>query len=311
MKTLYPQLDPEHGTVAAADGTRLAFHTVGQGPPLVLVNGVSTSNFFWAKILPQWASRYRVVLWDYKGHGDSEAARTRAGTSIEAMADDLGRVMVAADVARAPVIGFSMGSQVALEACRTDPDRFPAVVSLLGTSGRVFDRALWRVGGVVAQGALKGTPRAARKVLHRAMHLGMRAPLAYRVGRLAGLFGCETRPDDIAAYIDHFARLDPATVADIVLAAGAHDASDVLADLPMPLLVIAGERDVFAPLDRVGRPIHAAAPGSKLVVIPGGTHGSLFGHAPQIEAAIEAFIDDVLPGRCWNEQAPADERSRP
>ena len=290
---------PAFETTPAADGTALAYRTAGQGPPLVLVNGVSTSMFFWKKILPRWAGRYRVVLWDYKGHGDSEPAKTREGTTIHAMADDLIRVMDAAGVARAPVVGFSMGSQVALEACRLHADRLAAVVSLLGTAGRVMDTALWSVGGKVAKAALTRMPRRAIPGLRRAAQLGLRLPGVYRAGKTMRLYGNETAPHDIAAYIKHFGQLDPQTVVDIVLAAGEHDAADVLGGLQMPLLVIAGARDVFASVEKVSQPIHAAAPGSQLVVLPEGTHGSLFGHDAEIDAAIEAFVDGVLPNRDW------------
>ena len=283
------------GHTHAADGTRLAYRLMGQGPPLVLANGVSTSEFFWRKILPHWTPRYRVLFWDYKGHGDSEPARTRRGATVEAFADDLVRVMDATGIERGPLIGFSMGSQVAFEACRIAPQRFSAVVSLLGTSRRMLDTALWRVGGR-SVGALLGlVPRRAHSVLHYTVRLSLRLPGTYRVGRVLGLYGEETGPDDVAEYISHFGRLDPSTVADVVLAASRHDAHDVLPDLPMPLLVIAGERDVFAPVGQVSRPIHRGAPGSRLVVMRHGTHGSLFGHAAEIERMIEEFLVEVLP----------------
>lgn len=284
------------GHVHAADGTRLVYRVMGQGPPLVLANGVSTSAFFWRKILPHWTPRYRVLFWDYKGHGDSEPARTQQGATVEAFADDLVRVMDGAGIERAPLIGFSMGSQVAFEACRNAPDRFSAVVSLLGTSGRMLDTALWRIGGRSAGALLGAVPRRVRPALRSTLRLGLRLPGTYRIGRALGLYGEETGPDDVAEYIRHFGRLDPSTVADVVLAASQHDASDVLPQLEMPVLVIAGERDVFAPVGTVSRPIHAGAPGSRLVIMRKGTHGSLFGHAAEIERLIEDFLRDALPG---------------
>lgn len=287
-------------TVDAADGTRLTFRVKGQGPPLVLANGVSTSHFFWRKILPRWTTRYRVVFWDYKGHGDSEPAATKRGATVEGFADDLIRVMDAAGIERAPVIGFSMGSQVAIEACRHRPERFAALVSLLGTVGKIFDTALWTVGGKAMQAVLRATPRRAHRGLRRAVWAGLQMPGTYRAGRVLGLFGDETAPADIAAYVEHFGRLDPSTVADVVLAAGRHDASDVLRQLAVPLLVIAGDKDVFAPSDRVSRPIHEAAPHSQLVVLPQGTHGSLFGHVDEIEAAIDRFLHEIAPQRDWD-----------
>jgi len=287
-------MSERHGHVHAADGTRLVFRVMGEGPPLVLANGVSTSEFFWRKILPRWTPRFQVLFWDYKGHGDSEPARTKQGATVEAFADDLVRVMDGAGIERAPLIGFSMGSQVAFEACREAPERFSAVVSLLGTSRRMLDTALWRLGGRSMGALLGAVPRRVRPALRKTVHLGFSMPFTYRIGRAIGLYGDETGPDDVAEYVRHFGRLDPSTVTDVVLAAGQHDASDVLPQLTMPVLVIAGERDVFAPVGSVSRPIHAGAPGSRLVIMRKGTHGSLFGHAAEIERLVDDFLGDVL-----------------
>jgi pimeloyl-ACP methyl ester carboxylesterase len=127
-----------------------------------------------------------------------------------------------------------------------------------------------------------------------AAKLATHGPLPWALGRALGLYGPETRVRDVARYMVNFRRLHAPTVRWMVLAAARHDASDVLRAMPAPLLVIAGARDAFAPADTVGYPMHAAAPGSRLVVLADGTHGSPFGHADRIERLTEEFLDDVL-----------------
>lgn len=275
--------------VNSADGTRLAWRERGEGPPLVLCNGITTSEFFWRRVLPRWQQQRRVITWDYKGHGTSTPARSPTGTSVEAMADDLRRVLDAAGIDRAPVIGFSFGSQVVFEACRLHADRFSAVVSLLGPAGRLFDTALPPIGGPVAQRLLTTLSASGVGVAMFGLGSLMRAPGAAVLVRAMGLTGHV--PDrDIAAFKAHFAAMHHPTVAAIARAAGDHDARDVLPRLTMPVLIIAGDRDRFAPASTVGVPLAERVPVVELLRLPEGTHTALFEQPMEVALPIEAFL---------------------
>jgi pimeloyl-ACP methyl ester carboxylesterase len=282
----------------AADGTLLAWRETGHGPPLVLVNGVTTTDVAWGPLLARWSRRFRVISWDYKGHGASGPARGPEAVALSTLADDLRRVMDAAGVTRAPVplIGYSMGSQVALEACRRMPDRVAAMVSVLGPARRMLDTAFGGIPGRAIGAMLSVLPEASIGSVGALAKVVARAPWTYRAGRIMGLYGTETQPGDVAGYVAHFQRLHTPTVRWMVLAAARHDASAVLAAMPAPLLIVAGGRDAFAPAHRVGHVMHAMAPGSVLLDLPDGTHGSPFGHADRIGAAVEQFLADVGVG---------------
>jgi pimeloyl-ACP methyl ester carboxylesterase len=275
--------------VNAADGTALAVRVRGDGPPLVLVNGITTSEFFWRHLLPGWTARHTVVTWDFKGHGESDPAATIEATTIEACADDLRRVLDAVGIERAPVVGFSMGSQVVLEAARTASDRLSAIVSLLGPAGRLFDTALAPFGPAI-RAFLHRMPKPGIGPALRGLHASMFTPGVETLVRWLGFIG-HVPPDDIAAFKAHFGRLHAPTVAAMALAAGEHDARDVLPTLDVPLLVIAGDRDRFAPSKTVGLPIAERARDVELVRIPGGTHTALFEMPEVIGAAIDDFLE--------------------
>jgi pimeloyl-ACP methyl ester carboxylesterase len=273
-------------SIIAADGTRITWREHGEGPPLVLCNGITTSDFFWRRLMPRWCAHRRVITWDYKGHGESAPARTAGGTAIAALADDLRRVLDAAGIERAPVIGFSMGSQVMLEAWPLG--RFTAMVSLLGTAGRLFDTALPPFGPVL-QRLLTGIPSPGVHAAMRGLGTAMYAPGAALLVRALGYTG-HVPERDIAAFREHFARLDPQTVAAIARAAGEHDARELLPQLDVPLLIVAGDRDRFAPAATVGVPMAEAAPRAELVRLPYATHTALFEHPMELALAIEGFF---------------------
>lgn len=273
----------------AADGTKLAWRSRGEGPPLVLCNGITTSEFFWRRVLPRWQQQRRVITWDYKGHGASSPARMPAGTTVEAMADDLRRVLDAAQIERAPVIGFSFGSQVAFEACRLHADRLTAVVSLLGPAGRLFDTALPPIGGPVAQRLLTTLSESGVGVAMFGLGSLMRAPGAAVLVRAMGLTGHV--PDrDITAFKRHFATMHHPSVAAIARAAGDHDARDVLPGLAMPVMIVAGDRDRFAPASTVGAPLAELQPKAELLRLPEGTHTALFEQPMDVALPIEEFL---------------------
>lgn len=282
------------GHVSAADGTRIAYRVQGEGPPIVLANGLSTSDFFWHYLMPSWTSRFTVVSWDYKGHGDSEPMRTEQGARTEAMADDLRRVMDAVELERAPLIGFSFGSQVILESWRQFPERISALAFVLGPGGRLFDTALRPAAGPALRMLLQRVPKGILPSVFGVAGQLVKLPGTRTAGRSLGLYG-RTTGTDMRRYIDHFGKLDANTVAKIALFGGLHDARDALPSIDVPAVVIAGDHDVFAPAKTVGIPMHAAIPHAKLVLILGGTHGSLFEHHDLIRIALDELLANVHP----------------
>ena len=272
------------------DGGLLAYRVEGRGSALLLTNGITTSNFFWSYLHRRWVDRHTLINWDLKGHGRSAPARSPEAASISALADDLLRVLDASGQRRATLVGFSMGCQVSLEAYRRAPERVAALVLLLGPAGRVFDNALGPIGKLLHLGIEHMSPRVFNFSL-RSMQRVVASPIAYRLGRGLRLLGPAASRADVQRFIDHFVRdIDPATLAAMALAAQAHSAEDLLPQIRVPTLLVAGDSDVFAPGARVGAQLHRQIPASELLRLPYGTHTSLFEHHAEIGAAIDEFL---------------------
>lgn len=275
----------------AADGTPIAYGVAGSGETLLLANGFSTSNFFWNYLHPRWTKGHRVVTFDYKGHGRSEAARSPAAASIPAAADDLLRVMDAAQVESATLVGFSMGCQVILEAYRLAPKRVRALIPLLGPAGRVFDSALRPLGvGRAIYRLMRDLPTDVFAPLLRLSAQAARLPGAIPIARKLRIIGPKTRRCDVAHYINHFQTVDPQTIANMAVSAQEHCTDDLRPSISCPVLIITGGSDMFAPLDQTGRLMHQTIPGSEHVVLPDGTHTSLFDYPVRISNEVESFL---------------------
>jgi pimeloyl-ACP methyl ester carboxylesterase len=95
--------------VRAADGTTIAYAQAGDGPPLVLVHGITESHRAWDPIFPALTDRWRVIAVDLRGHGDSD--RHDPYDPIT-MAGDVAAVVAAAGVVDPLVVGHSLGGVV-------------------------------------------------------------------------------------------------------------------------------------------------------------------------------------------------------
>jgi pimeloyl-ACP methyl ester carboxylesterase len=96
-------------SVRATDGTTIAYTEAGDGPPLVLVHGITESHRAWDPILPALAERWHVVALDLRGHGDSDRHDPYDPITL---AGDVAAVVAAAGVPDPLVVGHSLGGVV-------------------------------------------------------------------------------------------------------------------------------------------------------------------------------------------------------
>ena len=108
---------------------KLAYYDSAGGargePPIVLLHGATFRSEDWENIFPRLATRYRVIAYDARGHGKSGRA---ASYAIDALADDLLRVIDTVAGGPAIVIGHSMGGSSALVAAAKRPAAIRALV---------------------------------------------------------------------------------------------------------------------------------------------------------------------------------------
>jgi pimeloyl-ACP methyl ester carboxylesterase len=113
----------------SADGTRIAYTTLGDGvPALLFIHGGLADSEFWTNQVGAFSARYQTIALDLAGHGDS--GRTREVWSMQAFGADVQAVLRAEDVKRAILIGNSLGGPVAAEAALQLPDRIAGIVAV-------------------------------------------------------------------------------------------------------------------------------------------------------------------------------------
>jgi len=123
--------DASKKTMALPDGETLAYIDMGyaSGPPVVLIHGYTDNARDWVPMLPYLSKRYRLILVDIRGHGQSskpECCYNRLDFKL--LLDGLG-------VRKADIVGHSLGSIIAQTFAEYWPDRTAHVVLISSTGG--------------------------------------------------------------------------------------------------------------------------------------------------------------------------------
>jgi len=253
------------------NGARIYYQEHGQGFPLVLAHGLGGDHAMWLAQAPVFKTKYRVVLWDCRGHGRSEV--TADGYSIEQYVEDQSALLRHLGIKRAHIGGLSMGGWIAWSFAIAHPE---ATVSLVlsdsagvqtGMSQEQRDQAkkLFEVSAAIAEKKGRGP------ILENTLALMFSAKFLKEKPELVALVRKQILADPGLGYARAirglFAHWDQS---------GAEEVNDRLARISVPTLILAGELDQLTPLP-TQQALQRAIPNSRLEVIPGA------GHVPCIE----------------------------
>jgi pimeloyl-ACP methyl ester carboxylesterase len=241
------------------NGVRIHYEVHGDGPPLILTHGYSSTSAMWQGQIAALSKHHKLVLWDMRGHGQSDYPEDPAAYSEAATIGDIKALLDEVGARRAIVGGLSLGGYMSLAFCRAHPERVAALLIIDTGPGFKNDdaRDAWNKR---ARDTAERFDREALAVLKSASR--ERSSVTHRDARGLALAarGMLTQRD--ASVIE----LLPAIKVPSLIVVGADDT---------PFL---GASDYMA----------AKIPGAKKVVIPSA------GHAVNIDQP-QAFIDAVLP----------------
>jgi pimeloyl-ACP methyl ester carboxylesterase len=256
--------------LVARDGTRIGYQVRGQGPCIVFANGLG-GTYITFKYLYDAVEAYTAICWDYRGLYTSERGKDPQANTVAHQVSDLIEILDAERVASCVIVGWSMGVQVGFETIRQHAARVKGMLAINGTYGRAFRTVMGsRLVGrtipmllrlVKAQAALAG--RATKRIA------GSDALIAAmkRVGLVSQTIDIEI----FRAVAAGFQTIDWATYSDLLARLDEHDAEEVLPKVAVPISIITGDRDLMTP-PSTAEHMHRTIPGSRMVLIEGGTH---------------------------------------
>jgi 3-oxoadipate enol-lactonase len=243
--------------LAKARQIELSYDRAGDGPPLLLIMGMSGTKHHWGEpLLEELRGAFDTIVYDHRDAGDS--TKTGESFSIADLAEDAAGLLEALDVESAHVLGISMGGMVAQELALSHPERIRSL-----TLGCTY------CGG-------EGSALTSEEVLRRIME-GLSSRDRQRAIRTA--WEVNVSPT-FAADDDAYARflgngmryaLPAHVIMEQMRAIAGHDTSARLAALRAPTLVVHGTLDEMLPVEN-GHMIAGLVPGSRLEVLEGIGH---------------------------------------
>lgn len=243
--------------VTASDGLSLYAEAHGEGTPVLFSCGLNTTHeHFRSQVAPLVEEGYRVILWDYRGHGESDAPDDPSAYRVERVLDDLERVLEwGGGGAPAVLAGHSFGGLASLHSTLRRPAGTRALVLI--ASGPGFKKPEAQAGWVAqlekTAGFLerKGTPA----LVAAAQVVGQRPETP------AARAAAEAAAAQSATGLAHFSRQAATQIGPVI---------DDLEAIDVPALVIVGEKD--RAYLRAGDVMAKRLPRAEKFEVPGAGH---------------------------------------
>jgi len=103
------------------DGVAIHYEVHGRGPAILLSHGYSATCRMWDGQVAALQDRYEVIVWDMRGHGQSDYPDDPAAYSEAATVEDMAAILHACGISRAIIGGLSLGGYMSLAFHRTHP----------------------------------------------------------------------------------------------------------------------------------------------------------------------------------------------
>ena len=282
------------------DGTELQVEMYGppDAPPMILTHGWGADGTEWYYAKKALAGRYRLITWDLPGLGLSKRPDNN-DWSLEKMAGDLEAVLGLAGDRPALLVGHSIGGMIMLTFCRLFPQALGPRVSGLVLVHTTYTNPVKTTKGRSFYAPIQ------KPILEPLCHLMIwTAPLVWVMNFLSYLNGSLHTSNDRQVFCGTESRgqLDwicrfmikawPGVLARGMLGMFRYDATETLGTIPVPALVIAGDRDETTQPD-ASMVMAESIPKAELVSLTPGKHMGLIEHHARWNELVDTFAQSV------------------
>jgi 3-oxoadipate enol-lactonase len=261
-----------------SNGTLISYDDTGSGNAVLFIHGHPFNRTMWQPQVQSLRWKYRTISPDLRGYGQSSLGPEPV-SKLENMAGDLVRLLDHLSVARACLVGLSMGGQIAMEFARAYPDRTAAAV-LAAT----FPQA------DTAEGV-----EHRNQMANRLLTEGMALPGCEMLPKLIGHTSLKRLPSIATMVYQMICTTSPLGAAAALRGrALRRDYRESLKEFRFPCLVVLGADDVYSTVEQA-EAMHAAIPASRLEIFPN------TGHMPNLESEdrFNQHLHDFLATVSW------------
>lgn len=276
------------------DNVRIAYQVVGDGPVIVLANGLGGSVMAWKHIIDWFKDRFRFISWDYRGQYDSETPENWENLAMAHHCRDLELILEKEQVNSYILAGWSMGVQLIFEFYRHHGANIEGMLVVNGTYGSPFKTAF---NHPLSRVILPKTIEVAQQLapfIHYGINFVHDKWFLIPAIITLGLINKNIDRDIFNTFAREFAKMDMSVYFEIFKHLGKHDASDVLKSVEAPTLIIHGENDTMTPpnvTERMRREIKNC----EIFSVPYGSHYSIIEFPEVVNYRLESFLRQFLP----------------
>ena len=258
-----------------SDDAEICYDVTGSGPPVVLLHPFPADHELWHPIAQMLASRYRLIMPDLRGHGES--ALGNGSATMQKHASDIARIMDAAGADRAPLIGVSIGGYAIFEFWRRFRDRVTALV-LCNTKAQA------------------DTPEARANRLQTTDDVLQRGTGPFFESMIPRLLGETTRgsrPDLVEGALRMMRKMSAEGVAGVQRGmAERPDSVPTLKTITVPTLIITGDEDIMTGLPNAEL-MKQNISGSQMKVVAQAGHYSPWEQPEEVGRLLRQFLDSM------------------
>ena len=253
----------------------LSYTDVGAGPPVVLIHGYPFNRSLWTEQAEALNSKYRVVVPDLRGFGESDSSEGTA--TMARMAEDVAALMDALAIEQAVIGGLSMGGYVALAFARMFPARMRALV----------------LADTRAQADTEEGKQTRHQQAEKALSEGMAGIADAMLPKLLTPETVSKRPELVKRIRDMMLKTKPEGAAAALLGmAERDDQTEFISSIRVPTLILVGREDAITPVTD-SETMQSRIEGSRLVVIENAGHVSNLEQTEQFNDALLGFLSTV------------------
>ncbi len=259
------------------NGAEISYSDLGTGQPLLLLHGWSMSGRFFQRQLEPLSSAYRVVVPDYRGHGESE--NVLSGHTVEQYADDVRKLAAALGLQRPTLIGWSMGAMVAYEYLKLVGESHVAGLVVVDQGPSDFKWPDYPDGVFTAEDLAHGNKQ-------------LQTNPAVLAAEFVDLMLHEPDETTRTWMVEEMLKCPPAIAGSILLDQTLRDDRATISSLRLPTLVIFGE-DPKLNSPAAGKWISDQIPGSRFEVIEASSHCPFYEQAGRFNAVVARFVEEL------------------
>jgi len=260
------------GDTIKANGAEIAYRFDGpeDGPVVMMSNSLASNYAMWDPQIPALTDKYRVLRYDQRGHGGSEA--TNPPYSFDLLLEDACALLNALGIGKVHFCGLSMGGMTGQLFGAKHPEMLHSLI-LCDTTSKMPDPSVWDARIEAARG--DGMAALAPSTLERWFTAPYREKMPRAVERIHDMIA--------ATPVNGFVGCCKAIQA--------LNQTRLLSGIKTPTLIIVGADDPSTTVEH-SEIIHGEIAGSKLVVLDDAAHLSNIEQADKFNTALRTFLDD-------------------